>query len=896
MRWVAIGSLLLVSPPALVTAQGLAPGTRYDPAIPTLASVVGHDHGEEITTPAEVTVYLDALTTAAPERTQLVQYAETWEGRSLVLLAIGAPARMTRLEATKTGLRRLADPRGVSDAEAAQLIEDLPVVTWLAHGVHGNEISSTDAALAEAYHLLAAQGDPVVDLILRESIVLIDPMQNPDGRARFVFQNLMGRAATPDPEPVSAEHDEPWPGGRTNHYLFDMNRDWFAQTQPESRGRTRVYLDWFPHVVVDLHEMGGNSTYFFAPPTEPLNPALSASQGHWLETFGRANADRFDARGFAYFIRENYDLFYPGYGDSWPSLHGAIGMTYEQASARGLRFRRNDETELSYLDGVTHHFTAAISTAETAARNRAGILRDFHAHRHGPNDAAGSAYVLVPSEDPTRARRLANLLVAQGIEVRELTGSFELDGREVAAGAFLVPLAQPAGRLAKTLLDPHTPMNQTFIEEQDRRRQRRLSDQIYDVTGWSLPLIHDVDAIAIDEADALGVASTSVAATPLGPQDALVPSLSASAPPDQTLPAARVAYLLPWGIGTAAAVTEALQQEIRVRFADKGFTLGGRDYRPGTAIVRVSDSPPTMTTTLGAIAARHDAEVVAVDSGWVERGISLGSNEVRALKAPRVLLGWDEPTSSQSAGWTRYVLERRYGQRVTVVRIDSLGRVDLSRFDVVVLPSGNYTTALRGGTLERLKDWMQAGGTLITLGEASRWAARDDVELLATTTEMRDGSPEVTDAEDEDDEEDRERDRSGGSEEPFDYEQAIVPESERPELTPGSLLRVELDPEHWLSAGSDGEIQAIVEGRRVFTPIKLDEGVNVGVYREQEQLLASGLAWDDAQKLLAQKAFLIHQPTGQGHLVAFAEDPNFRAFTEATELLFMNAVLLGPGH
>jgi hypothetical protein len=231
----------------------------------------------------------------------------------------------------KADLKKLADPRGVSAAEQARLVKEMPVVVWLVHGVHGNEISSSDAAILEAYHLLASQGDADVDTVLREALVLIDPMQNPDGRARFVFQNLQGRAAAPDSTPYNAEHDEPWPGGRSNHYLFDMNRDWFAQTQLETRGRLQVARDYWPHVNVDLHEQGGENSYYFAPPADPLNPHITKDQIDAFDLFGRANGARFDERGWPYFIREVYDSFYPGYGESWPIFQGAIGMTFEQA-------------------------------------------------------------------------------------------------------------------------------------------------------------------------------------------------------------------------------------------------------------------------------------------------------------------------------------------------------------------------------------------------------------------------------------------------------------------------------------------------------------------------------------------------------------------------------------
>jgi hypothetical protein len=869
---------------ALAAPSPAGAETRYDPRIPTLPQVVGHDLGEEITSPDQIASYLQALAAAAPDRARLVEYGRSEEGRALHVLVLASPERLTRLDQTKAGLRALADPRALAPTEADRLLNELPAVVWLLHAVHGNEISSSDAALALAHHLLAAQGDEGADLVRREVIVLVDPLQNPDGRARFLASNALGRAARPDPEPVSAEHDEPWPGGRGNHYLFDMNRDWFAQAQPETRARLRLYLDWYPHVTVDLHEMGGESTYYFAPPARPVNPHFSRAQQEWLDSFGRAIAARFDAAGQAYFVREVFDSFYPGYGESWPMGHGAVGMTFEQASARGLVWRREDDTRLTYLDGIRNHFRAALATVETAARGRERLLRDFLDFRRAAvrdgEQGPVRQYVLVPGVDPDRARRLADLLLGQGIEVRRTAAEARSGGRVFPAGSFVVPLAQPAGRLVRNLLDPGVSMDEAFVQEQERRRKKRLDNEIYDVTGWSLPLAFDVECVSLG--------------APLGGE----PRPYAALPPPPRGPeAAKVAWLLPWGTATAAGVAEALQDGLKVRVAEAGFRLGGRSWMAGTAIVRVAENPADTGERLLRIAQTHGAEIVAVDSGYVEEGVSLGSGRVRLLEKPRVLLAWDRPTSSQSAGWARWVLERRYGQPVSAVRVSALRRVDLKRFDVVVLPSGDYGDAIGPAVATRLRSWVEAGGTLVALGEAARWLTRDKVELLATTTQLRDGRPDVdpepADAKKASDRPAKDKDARP---EPFDLDKAIQPERERPDAVPGAQLRVRLDPEHWLSAGSDGEIHAIVESQRVFSPLKLDKGTNVGVYARKDEVVGSGLVWDDVRDLLAQKAFLMHEPTGDGHVIAFAEDPNYRGYAEATELLFVNAVLLGPAY
>ncbi|MGE0811927.1 MAG: M14 metallopeptidase family protein [Vicinamibacterales bacterium] len=878
-RPTAVLTLTILAVASLAGAQAgdepFWPGAQYDPKIPTLRQVVGHDHGAEITTPEQMGTYLRALAQAAPERTRLVEYARTWEGRPLWLLVVGSPDRIARLDQVKADIQRAADPRRLSADDTTRLVAALPVVVWLVHGVHGNEISSGDAALLEAYHLLAARGDAGVDQVLRDALVLIDPMQNPDGRARFIFQNLQGRAASPDPAPYNAEHDEPWPGGRSNHYLFDMNRDWFAQTQPETRGRIKIALEYFPEVNVDLHEQGGNNTYYFAPPADPINPHYTKAQRDGFELFGKANAARFDERGWPYYIREVYDGFYPGYGDSWPMMHGSIGMTYEQASARALSFARTDGTVMTFRDGVLHHFNAAITTAITAARNRERLVRDFIEFRRSAaaegEKAAVREYVLLPGHDPSRAAALARNLATQGIEVRRAAEALTIGARKVPAGAYVVSNAQPAARLVRNLLDADTKQDAAFIARQEERRQRRQPDQIYDITAWSLPLMFDV------------VVVTSPA--PITAKADPVPAAYEAPPAARTVGPAAVGYLVPWGAAGAALTVEAVAGGLRVHSVGGTFTLGGRTYPIGTALIRTAGNPADLQQRMSALATKHGAEVVPIDSAYVESGTSLGSPDVAFVKAPRVLLAWDAPASTLSAGWTRFVLERRYGVAATAVRTSALGRANLSDYDVVVLPSGNYADAIGGAVLNRLKDWIRQGGTLVTLAEATRWAATTQAGLLETNALLKDGKPDLPPPSDQ---------KPTGASATQDYDKAIQPDRERPDAQPGALLRATVDTDHWLSAGQDAETQVVIEGSRVFAPIKLNAGRNVVYYADKEHLVASGLIWPEGQDLLVRKAYLMHQPMGQGHVIAFAEEPTYRGYAEATMLLFMNAVLLGP--
>jgi hypothetical protein len=381
----ALGLALLALLPSAYAgaAAGQSPrvawiDTPYDPAIPTVEEVLGYASGERITWSRDVRRYFEALAEAAPGRIRIHEFGRSWEGRDLFYVVLSSAENLARVDTIKEGMRALRDPRVTGADEAERLIGDLAPVTWLAYGVHGNEISSSDASMMTAYHLLAATRDERARAIMQDSVVVLVPMQNPDGRDRFIHRFEMALGLEPSSDRLSAEHNEPWPSGRTNHYLFDLNRDWFIRTQPETRAHADAVLEWLPVAFVDLHEMGSDSTYYFAPEAEPYNPHLAADQRASLELFGRTNARWFDRFGLDYFTREVYDAFYPGYGASWPAYFGSVSMTYEQASARGLLVRRYDGTEMPYAATVRNHFLTSLGTAETVVKNREKLLRDFY--------------------------------------------------------------------------------------------------------------------------------------------------------------------------------------------------------------------------------------------------------------------------------------------------------------------------------------------------------------------------------------------------------------------------------------------------------------------------------------------------------------------------------------
>ncbi len=885
--------LLLVIGAVSAQSFEFLPGTKYDPAIPTLKKVVGHDFGEKITMHHEAEKYMTALQQAAGSRLKVVKYAETWEGRSLYVMVIGSAANISKVEEIKAGIQKLADPRKISANEANSLIASLPSIVWFICGVHGNEISSVDSALMTAYHLLAAQNDEVATLAMKNSVVLIDPMQNPDGRDRFInyFRQNVGRF--PDGDLQSAEHNEVWPGGRTNHYLFDMNRDWFTQSQPETRGRTKTYLEWFPQVVADQHEMGTNSSFYFAPPALPWNPNLTKTQLDWLTRMGRNNAAWFDKFKFDYFTREGYDSFYPGYGEGWPLFHGSIGMTYEQASVRGLVAKRDDETTMLYRDSVHHHFIAALATVESTAKNREALLRHFYDHRRtaieeGKNDTV-KEYIFTPGSDPNRAARLAATLMMSGIEVKRADAAFnnpktrdygdgQLQAREFPAGSFVVSLAQPTKRLLKTLMDKQTDQDKEFLDEQRRRNKLRQPEEFYDVTGWSLPFLFDVQCYVAEQA-------STVQATVL--KELPKPSGQMRGGP------AKLAYLIAWGTQSAAsALADLFRQDVRVHSYDKGFKLNGTNFPAGSLVVKLKDNPANLHERMTKLAADHGVDVHATDSSWVEDGPNFGSSNVNYLPRPRVAIAYNQPVSGNSVGWLRYLIEQRYGYPVTTIRADQLRGADLSRYNVLILPDtfGGYTGQLGDGA--SLREWVQRGGTLVGIGGATTWLADEKVNLLATKREKRDKPVSAATGRERVDSKDGEAAKT-----PTDpVEKAIEPTDEFPSATSGAILRVRVDASHWLGFGYGNTTTVMVDSNRIFSLVKLDRGTNVAVYQPEDKFFASGFMWDDARKQIPNKAYLMHSRVGRGNVVGFAEDPNYRAFMDGLNVMFLNAVFLGPGH
>jgi hypothetical protein len=882
------------------------PEAQADPAIPTLKQVVGHEWAEDISSHGQIDQYLHALADAAPDRARLFPIGRTFEGRPLSYLVISSPENIGRLEEIRKDNLRLADPRRLPEADARALAAVAPAIVWLAYGVHGNEISSGDAALLTAYTLLADTRAENRDL-LEKVVVILDPAQNPDGRDRFIASSRQARGVFPSGEPFASERTEPWPGGRYNHYLFDMNRDWYIQTQAETRARVAAYLRWQPQVFVDAHEMGGESNYYFDPPADPINSQITPLQRDWFQRFGRAQGARFDRYGFPYTSRETYDGYYPGYGSTWPTMHGALGILWEQASARGLFLDRRDETTLHYHDGVRHHYVSGLVTIETAAAQKDDLLMAFYRTRATAvsEGAADSAYdyFLLPGETPARVARLAQLLVANGLEVYRLAAAGRVsaagpDGqkqaREVPAGAYVVPSAQPAGRLARTLLEPADDMGKAFIDRQIDRKARRLGDEIYDVTAWSLPMTFGVEC---DRGRATGGPRGEAVAA-----DAPAPGGSVAGPDEPA-----VGYLVPAQDEAAlAGLSRWLQRGYRAHVADQPFVLSGTSFPRGTILLRTAENPDSIHQEI-----RRDAEelglaITGIDTSYVDSGAGLGGGNISWVRPPRVLLAVGE-SLTPFVGHTWYLFDQEWKYPTTRVLTRNLSAAldPAEDYNVLVLPSGSY--GLGAETVDRIRDWVRAGGTLVTIGGATEWATGEEVGLLATKPRKKkvgpipgEGLDEAAGAEDagEDEEEPaRFSDKGELAEDEDEGSVELGPDApeEDPDPVPGAFLKATLYDDHWVTFGLPRSADLLVNAGLILEPMKPTEGRNLVTYPEQEKPV-SGFVWPATMELIGKSSAVVYQSSGRGHVIGFADDPNFRGFSPVTQRLFQNAVFFSPGH
>jgi hypothetical protein len=866
----------------------------YRPSVPRPDSLLGYQVGSRHTMYHQQQAVLDALVAASPDRARIEITGKTAEGKVMRVLVISSPANLARLDAVRADLAALADPRTGTAESVNQLLSRTPAVAFLSHSIHGNEPAGFETAMLTAYNLLASER-PSIRRMLDSLVVVINPSQNPDGHERFAaWSNSVALGLS---EPAALEQNEPWSiQGRFNHYRFDMNRDLLAFSQAETRATAAAVMRWRPQVFVDLHST--TPQYFFPPAAEPVNVNLPASSAKWLEQFGRGNAAAFDGYGWQYYVRDVFDLYYPGYWDSWPSLLGATGMTFETDGGPELALRKSDGSVTTFLDGIAHHLVASMATLETLSNHRTERLRDyrefFASAMSAPNDRPFRRVVIGPGSDSMRTHEVIRRLTMQGIEVTRLDqpltllrGRAYLGGnptrRAFPAGSYVIDLAQPQGRLATAILEPAAKLDSAFARRQldrfERNRRRgenapREGYEFYDVTAWALPLSEGLDAMWTDETGAISGNTSWISDMEMDVHADEIP-----------LPRGRSAYLIPPGSRAAQSLALAL--------LDEGFNLGvsetslradGATYPAGTLVIRTVRNADSLHARLTAHYQRYRAPLIAVQSAFPDSGqVGVGSEAVRTVRAPKVLVAAGDGVSQTSFGDVWWYLERELGQSFTPVETRRLVSLPLEQFNVLILPEGNYAAALGTAGLNRIRDWVRGGGALIAMGSAVTVLEHKELALRTTEAEPEQKKPrELTIA-------DTALTTAVGA--PFTSPTAAG--NTRPEGVPGAIARASLDRSHWLAWGYPaGELAVLVPGD-FLKPTSTGE--NVVVFGRDNPILA-GFTWPgNTEKFLPGSVWATVETSGRGTVVAFAENPLFRGFWRGTAMLFVNAVMYGAG-
>lgn len=887
--------LLAILFPAAVLAQVKATGLiaplsagetldlpAVDERVPRPDAFLGYPLGARFTHWDRIVSYLEQVAAASP-RVKMWEYGRTYEGRPLMLVAISSPANIQRLEEIRQDHQRLADTTNVPEPERDRIAARAPLVVWLAYGVHGNESSSAEAAMGVAYLLAAGQDDGTgsIGRMLENVVVLIDPLSNPDGRERYVSGFEQRRGAEPNPSRSAAEHWEPWPGGRQNHYLIDLNRDWAWASQQETRHRIVAYRSWEPQVYVDFHEMGSDSSYFFPPSAEPIHPQIDRRVVSWLETFGRGNAEVFDRLGWVYFKGESYDLFYPGYGDSYPSLRGAVGMTYEMAGGGrgGLALALPDGSMLTLADRVARHLTTSLTTVRTASANGRRLLEDYVANRL---KAASEPRAYLWAGDQPESRALADLLTLHGIRVQQTTQATEIAARSLTddgrledgelggdavkrfpPGTYVVSTTQPLGNLVEALLERESPMSESFVERQRQRLEQNLNAQFYDITAWSLPYAFNVDTWV---APAPPAGLRSLAEVAGGIQGGFQVGRDE---------AAAIGFLVPpQGIATYRFAAELQKRRILHRVAMGSLSGAGGELPAGTLFIPRRGNPGNVGEVVQKLLADGGLTARAVDSSFDMKGVSLGSNEVEGVKPVRAGLVSGTGVDPTSFGFLWHLLDEQI--RVPHDRLDlaQLAQVDLSELDVLVLPSGSYEETLGTRGREAVDAWVKGGGVLVAIGDSIEWLQKHEM------TAIKSWAPEKKDEDDEDE------DPEGGAQ--TEVEKSL---ESRPIFTPGAILATQMRRNHPLTLGLSTPPKVLYEGTVV---LRTTGDPRKDVLVAESDPVVAGFAWPEAEERLSGSLLVGMETRGRGGVVLFAQDPAFRLFWRATTPILLNAILYGP--
>ena len=922
---------LLMKPtadPDLVYDGNILEGT-YSDTVSDPATFLGFEAGQRVANPAQITAAIMAWQ-GQSDRLKVIEYAQTHEGRPLFAVFISSPTNLARLDDIEAQINKLADARTLNNAEANAIIESLPAVAWMAYSIHGNETSGADAALASIYHLIASTDDDTASM-LDNMIVVIDPMMNPDGRARFAKSLEQYRGTAPNVDDQSLLHTGDWPFGRTNHYFFDLNRDFFLLTQPETQGRVALINSWRPQLIIDGHEMGSQSTFLMGPPREPLNANIDKDLQKWARVFSEEQGAAFDDRAWRYFTGEWFENWYPGYSN-YAEYRGSMHILYEQSRMAEDGVRRPEGTVQTYMESVHHQFVSTMANLASLQTHSQAMYRDYWDGRKynvsAKSEFANRSYVFLANENHGRMNALVDRLEAQGIELFTNKSPIKVDSAitqlgetkkqfEIPAGSLIVPNRQPDAPLVAAILEFDADVKKSVLIEERQRTLRDGSSLMYDTTAWNFSMMFGLPSVTVPAHLSKGLSPWQ------------------SHTPTQSVDEAAIA----WAVSgeddrSVAFAARLMEQDIKVRVIDKATALSDQALPRGTVFVTAMDNPKSenLVELISAEAKMLNIDLVSVGSGYGAGDLpDWGGAHFRLLTRPQIAILSQQGFSSYDVGSSWWAIDTHLGIRHSQIDTAYLSRADLRRYNTIVMPNGYRP--MSSAETSALKDWVRQGGTLIAHDNSAAQIARDNgIGQVRSIGDALDSAQDYDIA--------LQRERLSTSDQldmaavsahnvstvvDYPWEQGAkalsADELKRREawqkrfMPSGAMVAGQVDTLHWMSFGSPETLPLLYENQpALMTKGSQQAVVRVGVMtkdpsaREAQAInwstvpeghaltvRMSGLIWPEAASRIANSAYVTRERVGKGQVILFSGQPNFRGSTRGVGRIWLNALVYGAG-
>jgi len=886
------------------------------------------DYATRVATPEQITSALKSWANQS-DRLKVIEYARSHENRPLHAVFISSPENLKNLNSIKDKISQLADARITNDRKAKTLINELPAVAWMAYSIHGNETSGADAALGVIYHLIASKDDDILEL-LDDMVIIVDPVMNPDGRARFAKNLEQYRGTAPNYDDQSLIHTGDWPYGRTNHYYYDLNRDWVYLTQPETQGRVSLINEWKPQILVDAHEMGAQDTFMTGPAREPINKNVDYDLIKWGNVFAKDQGNEFDRRNWRFYTGEWHEDLYPGYS-FYVAFRGTLGILYEQSRMAEDGVRRPEGTIQSYKESVHHQFVSTMINLDTLKNNSKSMYEDYWDGRKynvsSNSKYSNRSYVVLANDNNGRINALAEKLKAQDIEIYKnnkpinVSNALKQNGVTVneytiPTGSMIIPNNQPEAPLVSAILEFDAEIDDEVLIEEKQKRIKNGSSIMYDTTAFNFTMMFGLPAITV-------------------PQD-LKDNLTNWTPSPESLEINQDAVI--WAVDgkddrSVAFAARLLEQNVQVRIIDKNSTLSGHDLSRGSVAVIAMDNPSynNLHKTIKTVATDLDISVVSIESGFGPKELpDWGGRHFRLLKKPQIAILSHSGFSSYDVGVSWWSLDHHLGIRHSQLNSSLTGYGDLRRYNTIILPSGNPD--LSDYAKNMLMDWVKQGGTLIANNRSTRTIISSDgmgsVKSLNTTFDKSksyniDLMREIYSLEDNIDISDANDNKVDTeitypwetSDVTYTKEQLEMRDKWQSTLMPsGAIVSARADSENWLTFGAE-DVVPVLYGNY---PILMTGGNSTAALRIGElipnkdsktktinwsqipsgydlNVRMSGLVWPEASQRIANSAYLTREKIGKGQIILFSGEPNFRGSARGTNRLWLNAVIYGSG-